>query len=66
MDPEQIKKTGDLLTEEDPEKQAAYDGRWRGGVRQGWIDRNYHLIMLLAMLVELALLGLLVVLEWMR
>jgi hypothetical protein len=36
------------------------------GVWQSWVDKNYRFIMLLAMLVELALLGLLVVLEWMR
>lgn len=31
-----------------------------------WLDRNYRLIMLLSMFAELALLAVLVVLEWKR
>jgi hypothetical protein len=34
--------------------------------KPSWIDHNYHLIMLLAMVAELALLTILVILEWTR
>lgn len=62
MDPEQIKKTGELLTREDISCTITKNERRE----QSWIDRHYHGLMMLAMLLELGLLFILVLLEWLR
>lgn len=57
MDHERVKKIGDLLTGENENRLPP---------QQPWIDRHYHIIMLVSMVLELVPIWILVFLEWRR